>query len=285
MAARVQDKVAIVTGAGAGMGRATACLLAAEGAKVVIAEWNEAAAVGTRELIEEAGGTAAEIVLDVSTPENAQAMVSFAVERFGGLDILHNQIFAIESGLIEYITPEGWNLVLQNTLTATFLGIKYALPVMKRGGGGSIINTASVAGFTVDPGLAAYGAAKAGVINLTMHAAVEYGRHGIRVNAISPGTTESDAFLQTFGESTTATILRAAPTPTPPEMRTPEALQALRRGMAEATAIKRITQPAEIANVVLFLASDESSTITGANIVADGGVSPRIKFPSLVGAD
>jgi NAD(P)-dependent dehydrogenase (short-subunit alcohol dehydrogenase family) len=281
MAGRLEGKVALVTGSGAGMGRAIAKRMASEGASVVVAEWDEAAARGTREQIEQGGGRAAEIVVDVSLEENAEAMVAFAVERFGRLDVLHNQVFALEAGPIENITLEGWNLTMQHTLTAAFLGTRAALPVMKSQQTGSIINTASISAFDVGTGLAAYGAAKAGVIALTRYTAVEYGPFGIRANSISPGSVETDAFLQNFGESSTNTILRGAPSDEPVE-RSAEELAEMRRGTVEATTSKRMTMPDDIADVALFLAGDESRAVTGENLVADGGVSVQSVLPSMV---
>jgi NAD(P)-dependent dehydrogenase (short-subunit alcohol dehydrogenase family) len=271
MPGKLDGKVAIVTGSGAGMGRASAELLAREGAKVVVAEWNATAAEETRKNIEAGGGQAAEIVIDVSTAENAKGMVDFAVERYGGLDIMHNQVFAVHSGLLEDLTLEGWASVQQHCVTSTFLAMKFGLPVMREAGAGSVINTASISGMVVHPEMGAYGAAKAGVISLTRYAAVEYGRYGIRVNSISPGDVESAAWLQQFGEDSTATLLTSAPTDPPQQERTGSELEELRQRRSRASLFGRPAKPSEIAEIVLFLASDASSAITGSNIVADGG--------------
>jgi NAD(P)-dependent dehydrogenase (short-subunit alcohol dehydrogenase family) len=283
MSVSLEGKVALVTGSGAGMGRASAKMLSEVGARVVVVDWDEEAALATRQQIVDAGGIAASFIVDASTEVGARSMIDFAISEFGRLDILHNQLFAIEAGLIEDITPTGWNLVLQSTLTATFLAMKYALPVMKaQESGGSIINTASISGIVADPGLGAYGAAKAGVIALTKYGAIEYGEYGIRVNAISPGIVETESVLQTFGEARTATILRTAQVETPVTPRTTEELAVLRRGKADATALKRIPQPEEIAGIVVFLASSAASSITGANIIADAGTSQRSASPSMI---
>jgi NAD(P)-dependent dehydrogenase (short-subunit alcohol dehydrogenase family) len=271
MPGKLDGKVAIVTGSGAGMGRASAELMAQEGAKVVVAEWNGSAAVETRENIEAAGGDAAELVVDVSTAENAKAMVDFAVERYGGLDIMHNQVFAVHTGRIEDLTLEGWASVVQHCLSSTFLAMKFGLPVIRQAGSGSVINTASISGMVVHPEMGAYGAAKAGVISLTRYAAVEYGRYGVRVNSISPGDVESAAWLQQFGEASTATLLTSAPTDPPQGQRTASELEELRERRSRASLFGKPAKPSEIAEVVLFLASDSSSAITGTNIVVDGG--------------
>ncbi len=276
MSGKLDGKVAIVTGAGAGMGRASAELLAREGARVVVAEWNGTAAEETRKNIEAAGGEAAEFVVDVSTATNAKGMVDFAVEKYGGLDVMHNQVFAVHSGRLEDLTPEGWETVVQHCVTSTFLAMKFGLPVMREAGAGSVINTASISAMVVHSEMSAYGAAKAGVISLTRYAAVEYGRYGVRVNSISPGDVESAAWLQQFGEASTATLLTSAPTDPPQGERTPAELEELRQLRSRSSLFGRPAKPSEIAEVVLFLASDASSAITGSNIVADGGASLNV---------
>jgi meso-butanediol dehydrogenase/(S,S)-butanediol dehydrogenase/diacetyl reductase len=192
-------------------------------------------------------------------------------------------VFGMQAGRFEDITIEGWNETMRLVLFSVFLGIKLAAPVMREQGGGAIINTGSVSGLRGDPGMAPYNAAKAGVVSLTMTASVEYGPSNIRVNAISPGAVNSESFQQTFGEGPgSKTWLTGAPRAQEPTPRTPEELKVLRQSLADATPIRRVTEPAEIAKIALFLASDDASTVNGAVIVADGGVTNLTGQPSLL---
>jgi len=281
MSARFEGRVALVTGGGSGIGEATVKRFASEGARVVVVDWNAEAAERVSREIGEAGGDARPYVTDIGTEEGAAGMVAFAVEQYGGLNILHNNVFGMQAGLLEDITLEGWNETIRLTVTGAFLGTRAAIPVMIAGGGGAIVNTASIAGWETEPGLGPYGVAKAGVMALTRSTAVEYGPEGIRANAVLPSTVETPAFLQTFGEATTQTWLTGAPAGRrTPAARTPEQLEEMRAGKAAAHATRRLIQPAEIAAVVVFLASDDARSVTGASYPVDGGLTAHSPGPT-----
>ena len=247
----LEDKVAVVTGASSGIGRATAKLMAREGASVVVASRR---ADALDELVGEIagfGGKAVAVPGDVKDEGLARQLVDTATERFGGLDIAFNN-----AGTMGEMTPlpdvdvAGWRNTIETNLTSAFLGAKYQIPAMLERGGGSIVFTSSFVGHTVGfPGTADYAASKAGLIGLTQVLAAEYGASGIRVNALLPGGTDTpmvDEFAKT------------------PETRSfVEGLYAM----------KRLASPEEMAKSVLFLASDASSFMTGSALLVDGGVS------------
>jgi meso-butanediol dehydrogenase / (S,S)-butanediol dehydrogenase / diacetyl reductase len=260
MAGSLEGRVAIVTAGGAGIGGATARCFASEGAAVVVADLSGRRADEVARAITASGGRAVPIKMDVADPDAVQATVRLAIDTFGRLDILFNNAGLATVGLLHETSLETWNRVIAVSLTGTFLGMKYALPIMRDQGRGAIINTASVSGIAGDYGLSSYNAAKAGVINLTRSAAIENARHGIRVNCVCPGSIRT----------------RAA------EILDPNHAAELRRRHAEAHPIGRIGEPEEIASTVRFLASDEASFITGATIVVDGGLTARTAVPPFV---
>ncbi|MEI9419902.1 SDR family oxidoreductase [Mesorhizobium sp. Cs1299R1N1] len=245
----LSNKIAIVTGASSGIGRATAKLFAEEGAKLVISARRQAELDALTVEIEDAGGTAVALAGDVTDETYAKALVELAVDSFGGLDIAFNNAGAVGlMGPIPAMLPATWHGTMDTNLTSAFLGAKYQIPAMLERGGGSLIFTSSFVGYTAGmPGMAAYAAAKAGLIGLTQVLAAEYGPKGLRVNALLPGGTD------TPGATTT----------------TPEA-RAFVEGLH---ALKRMAQPQEIARSALYLASDASSFTTGTALFADGGVS------------
>lgn len=246
----LSGKVAIVTGASAGIGRATAKLFAAEGASVVVAARRQAELDRLVAEIEREGGEAAAVAGDVKDETLAKALVDTAVDRFGGLDIAFNNAGIIGAmGPVPEMTLDDWHATLDTNLTAAFLGAKYQIPAMLERGGGSLIFTSSFVGYTAAglPGTAAYAASKAGLIGLTKALAAELGPQGIRVNAVLPGGTATDM----------------APTDDPEAKAFVESLHAL----------KRMAEPEEIARPVLHLASDAASFITGTAQLVDGGVS------------
>jgi meso-butanediol dehydrogenase / (S,S)-butanediol dehydrogenase / diacetyl reductase len=259
MTGSLEGRTAIVTAAGAGIGAATAQRFAQEGAAVVVADLSGRRAEAIATAITAAGGRAAAVKIDVADPEGIQDCIRLALDRFGRLDVMVNNAGMTELVRLDDLTLEGWNRVIAVTLTGTFLGMKYCLPVMRRQGRGVIINTASVSGMAGDYGLSAYNAAKAGVINLTRSAALENARHGIRVNCVCPGAINTRA----------AEILGKA--------RADE----LRRLQAAAHPLGRLGEPGEIADTMRFLASDESSFITGASIVVDGGMTAHTGLPDM----
>ncbi len=247
---RIEGKVAVITGAASGMGRAAARLFVAEGARVVIADVDRE---GLAEVAAELGAAAAALPTDVSKTVEVQAMLALAMERFGGLDILFNNA-GIEGGsrkIADY-SEETWDRVINVNLKSVFLGMKYAVPIMAQRGGGSIVNTASVAGLVGYPGSSAYSAAKAGVVILTKMAAVEYARENIRVNAICPGVIHTAMVDRITGGGS-------------------DAIARLSRGQP----LQTVGQPEDIAQMALFLASDESRFVTGTAIPVDGGYTAR----------
>ncbi|MEJ2375405.1 MAG: SDR family oxidoreductase [Pseudolabrys sp.] len=247
----LDGKVAIVTGASAGIGRAIACLFAAEGAKLVITARGRDRLDAVADGIAEAGGTVVALPGDVSEESHARTLVEEATGRFGGLDIAVNNAAAIGPlGATPEIATLDWSATLDANLTSGFLAAKYQVPAMLARGAGSLIFVASFVGYTVAmPGVAAYAASKAGLIGLMKSLAVEFGPRGLRVNALLPGGTQT-AMADVFAPN--------------------EDAKAFVRNLFT---LKRIAAPEEQAQAALFLASDKSSFVTGSAMLADGGVS------------
>ena len=248
---QLANKVAIVTGASSGIGRATAKLFAREGAKVVVAARRSVELDTLVDEIKSAGGQAVGLPGDVRDETYARALVETAVTKFGGLDVAFNN-----AGTLGDLVPApemslaNWQLTLDTNLTSAFLGAKYQIPAMLDRSGGSLIFTSTFVGHTAGmPGTAAYAASKAGIIGLTQVLAAEFGPKGIRANAILPGGTDTAATQAMIG--------------------TPES-RAFVEGLH---ALKRLASPEEIARSVLYLASDGSSFTTGTALLVDGGVS------------
>jgi len=246
---KLANKVALITGAGSGMGKSAALIFAEEGAKVAVVDINEAQVKETAAEITKKGGNAIALRADVSKSEDVKRMVEETVARLGGLNIVYNNAgIEGESNFISNMTEEQFDRVIAINLRGVFLGMKYALPHLIKAGGGSIINQASIAGLIAVRGGAGYAAAKAGVIALTRVGAIEYGRYNIRVNAICPGAIETPM----------AQRIRQGQPPNP------KAIQRI-------SVLGRMAEPEEIAKVALFLASDDSSFATGAPFIIDGG--------------
>jgi NAD(P)-dependent dehydrogenase (short-subunit alcohol dehydrogenase family) len=251
---KLDGKVALITGAGSGMGRATALLFARESARVAVADYVPAGGRETAGMIKEDRGEAIFIEADISKAADAEMMVKKTVDTYGRLDILYNN--AGISGRMAFtaeITEEEWDLILNINLKGVFLGSKYAIPVMLEQGGGVIINTASTAGLAGSPGLPAYSASKAGVVLLTKTMALEYGKQNIRVNCICPGAIHTP-------------MLEAGPIQ----------IDTTGRGIP----LGKIGQPEDIAQAALYLASDDSSFITGISLAVDGGFTAGMLMPS-----
>src|ERR1700683_2032614 len=244
---RLANKIALITGAGSGMGRAAALLFAKEGAKIRTLRVNAGSREDTVKRIKSEGGNAFSFKADVSKSADANAMVEETVKRVGVPNIVYNNAgIEGEGNFLAQLSDEGFDHVIPINLRGVWLGMKHSLPHMVKNGGGVIINTASIAGMVAVKGAAAYCASKAGVLALTRVAALEYGRYNIRVNAICPGAIETPMAARIRGD--------AAPNPS-----------AIKR----ISVLERMAQPDEIAKVALFLASDDASFATGAPFIID----------------
>jgi len=246
---RLAGKVAVVTGAGGRIGGAIARLFAREGASVVVADVREEPGEQTVADIRSAGGQALFVATDVRRGDDVAAMIARAADAYGRLDVLVNNAGGGLARRVIDLTEEEWDRVLAVNLKSVFFGAKYGVPVMARGGGGSIVNIASVNGVLATPGLGAYNAAKAGVINLTRVLALELAMERIRVNAILPGHIEDH---------------------------TPHSDAHTLDCFIKATPMGRYGFPEEIAVMALFLASDEASFATGGSFTVDGGLSAQV---------
>lgn len=255
---RLADKVALITGSGSGIGRAAAVLFAREGARLVVVDLKEEASQDTVSRITAGGGTARAFRADVSKAAEVEAMIGFAEKQFGRLDILFNNagIFHPEDESVLTTTEKVWEMVINVDLKSVYLGCKYGIPALLRAGGGSIINTAS---FVALMGAAvpqiAYTAAKGGILSMTREIAVEFARKNIRANALCPGPVETPLLAELLAD---------------PERR--------RRRLVHIP-VGRFGRPEEIANAALFLASDESSFVTGAALIVDGGITAAYITP------
>jgi NAD(P)-dependent dehydrogenase (short-subunit alcohol dehydrogenase family) len=247
---RLDGKIAIITGAASGIGKATAQRVAAEGARTVVADLDIAGAQQVAGTITAAGGLATAVQLDLGDTVSVRAMVDAAVAAYGGLDILHNnaaatRLAATQDGPLSAADPDVWDETMRINLRGTMVAIQAAVPHMIARGGGSVINTASGSGLTGDLRNPAYGASKAALISLSRYVATEFGKQGVRCNAISPGFIVISE--KPGREAVHATMLRHALTP-------------------------RLGCPEDVAAMVVFLACDESAFITGQNICVDGGM-------------
>jgi len=254
----LEGKIAIVTGAASGIGRASALRFAAEGASVVAADLRGPKVEETVSMIESAGGTAVPFAGNVADNADTERMVATALDAFGGLDALFNNAGTIRPGTAVKLSEEDWDLVMAVNVRSVFLGAKHAVPVMAERGGGTIVSTASVSGLGGDPGSVVYSASKAAVINLTRSLAIDHARQQIRVNCICPGAIDTE-MLQDLGRMLGQGDISAG-----------YAVLTQNRPM------KRVAAPSEIANPILYLASDLASFVTGSIHVVDGGVTARV---------
>lgn len=282
MSDRFQNQVVLITGAGSGIGEATALGFQREGAKVVVVDINGANAEKVAAKLRANGGQATAFTADVADPVAARAMIDCAVATYGGLHVLHNNATALEIGSVENLSLEGWNKTLAVNVTAPFLATKYALPIMLKQGGGAIVNTASISGTRGDYGMSAYNAAKAAIINFSRSAAIEYASRNIRINCVCPGAIDTPAMqlLTGQGGEQPAHLSVASSSGALPKL-SPEVSAQLRERMASAHPIGRLGRPEEIANVVLFLASAEASFVTGAAYIVDGGITAHTGLPMM----
>jgi NAD(P)-dependent dehydrogenase (short-subunit alcohol dehydrogenase family) len=258
MAGRLEGRIAIVTGAGSGIGRASAMKLASEGALVVVNDIVAETAERTADEIRAAGGRAESHPGDVTVRADVDALVDGAVERHGRLDVLHNNAGGATTLPILDMPDERFARDIELNLYSVFFGIRAALRVMVPQGRGSIVSTSSGAGLGAVPGLSAYGAAKAAVLMLTRNAAVEYARTGVRINAVAPGSMGTPAFVQWL-----------------------DAMPVGLAGYEAQIPQNRLGRADEIADAVCWLASDESSYVNGAVIPVDGGCWAKLASPSF----
>jgi NAD(P)-dependent dehydrogenase (short-subunit alcohol dehydrogenase family) len=256
--ARLAGRVALVTGGSGGIGSATLRRFAAEGAALICADVDVERGEALVKELEAGGARAAFRRCDVGSQADVQAAVALAIERFGRIDVLFNNAATSTGGYVADLDPAGWDRSLRVMLTAALYGMQAAIPHMLRQGGGSIISTSSVYGLAGAIGAAPYAAAKAGLINLTRTAAAEYGRRNIRVNAICPGCVETPML---------EAVLRTG--------------LVTREKLAAMHALGRTIRPEEVANLVLFLAGDESSAITGQAIVIDAGLMSSLDLTGM----
>src|SRR3984885_1019244 len=252
MPGRFVDHSVLVTGAGSGIGRATAQLFAAEGARVVAVDQNEADAEKTVALIKEAGGDAFAVAADVSSEADCRAMVERTVAAHGKVNIAFNNAGVGASGFAVADEEEvAFSRLIDVNLKGVFLSMKYEIPAMLAVGGGAIVNTASVAGLVGERGIGAYAASKHGVVGLTRTAALDYIGRGIRINAVCPGATRTRILADWFQDPKVEQFILS---------RHP---------------IGRIAEPEEIGRAVLFLASDDASFVVGQALAVDGGLTAQ----------
>jgi len=247
----LDGRVALITGAGSGQGRAAATLFAAHGASIAVIDINDEGSEETVALVEKEGGTAVAIHADVSVKDDCVRMVTETVAAFGRLDVLYNNAAVQMSGRLVECTEDDWDRTISTNLNAVFWACRAALPEMLKGDRGSIINTASVLGLIGSEGYVAYGAAKAGLVALTRQIAVEYGPR-VRANVIAPGSIDTPRFRRVAEEM--------------------EDTEGFLTGLARVIPLQRLGTAEDVAGIALFLASDQSAYMSGAVLPADGGL-------------
>lgn len=244
-------KVALITGAGSGQGRAASLLFAEHGARIAVIDINDEGAAETVELVEHAGSDAIAVHADVSVPADNDAMVATTIAAFGRLDILYNNAAIQMSGRLVDTTEAQWDITIATNLSAIFWACRAAVPHLREDGGGSIINTASVLGLIGSEGYAAYGAAKAGLVALTRQIATEHGP-AVRANVIAPGSIDTPRFRKVAAEMDDGDTFIT--------------------GLETTIPLGRLGTADDVAGIALFLASDLSSYTSGAVVPADGGL-------------
>ena len=249
---KLTGKIALITGAASGIGRASALLFAREGASVAVVDRDLPGAEATVADISRAGGAAIALEADVSKSADVRHMIGVTIESFGRLDILYNNAGIMSPGVLHLVDEDEWNRVIAVNLTAGFLACKYALPELMKHGG-VILVTASVAGLEGRTAHAAYCASKAGVINMIKNVAMDYAKYGIRANCLCPGGVATNISKDALRGLSDA------------------AKERLAKWSGEAVPMARIAEPVELASAALFLCSDDASFVTGTAMVVDGG--------------
>ena len=251
----LNDKVAIVTGGGSGIGEATSIRFSREGAAVLVADMRFRKAEAVANQNNDEGGHATAIEVDVSIAESVEALVDKTLSQYGRLDVMFNNAGTLRPGSVVDLEVDDWDLVMGVNVRSVFLGGKFAIPAMLSSGGGSIINTASISGLYGDGGAVAYAASKAAVINLTRAMSTDHARDGIRINAICPGTIETpslhermDSMAEKLGSK-----------------------KAAEEWFVSRQPMGRLGQPDEIASLIIYLLSDAGSYATGQPFIVDGG--------------
>jgi len=254
----LDGRVAVITGAGSGIGAASARRFAEAGARVVVSDINDADGARVVDTIRALGLEVAYQHADVRRADDVERLMAAAVNRFGALHVVFNNAGVGTYGVVPELSPELWDEIIAVNLTGVFLGCRAAIPHLRRAGGGVIINTASISGFFGDYGLAAYNAAKGGVLNLTRAVAIDHARENIRANAICPGAIDTPLLRQVL-----------------------DAFAGMEKSYLEAIPQGRLGQPEDVADLAVFLASDAARYITGAALVVDGGLTAHTGEPNI----
>lgn len=256
--AALDGKVAVITGSGSGIGAASALRFAEAGARVVVSDVNDADGLRVVDTIRAAGREASYQHADVRLQGDVEALMAAAVERYGALHVVFNNAGIGTYGVVPELSPELWSDVIAVNLTGVFLGCRASIPHLRTAGGGVIVNMASISGLFGDYGLAAYNAAKGGVLNLTRAVAIDHAHENIRANAICPGAIDTPLLRQVL-----------------------DAFPAMEESYVRSIPQGRLGRPEEIADIALFLASDAARYVTGAAIIADGGLTAHTGEPSI----
>lgn len=253
---KLENKVALITGSGSGMGRGSAQLFSQEGAKICVVDIDAQSGAQTVDLIKQNGGKAIFVRADVSRAEDAEKMIKATVDAFGRLDILfNNAAIAMAMTPAEEVSEDVWDRIMNINVKGIFLGCKYAIPVMKAQGGGVIINTASVSAVRPRPGLSAYTASKGAAILLTKGLAIELAPHQIRVNCINPGPADTPMLPKFLDDSGVQDAK----------------FEKAKQGFIAGLPLGRLLTPQDIARAALFLASNDAALITGVALEVDAG--------------
>jgi len=268
---RFKDQIIIVTGGASGIGESTAKQFCKEGGTVVIADYNVSELDRVQSEIIADGGKVANVRTDLSDPVQVKEMIDFAVNKFGRIDVLFNNAASQINGSVTDLTLKQWRYTLTIMLDAPFLASKYCLEQMKQRKTGVIINAVSPSGVNPDYGMAAYGAAKAALINLTKSIALDYAQDGIRCVGIAPGATLTRALKYFLGQGEIETIKNERHSNPMPE----EIMVKYRKRLMDALPYGRLAEPDEIAKAVLFLASQDASYISGDVLFVDGGLTAQ----------